>query len=728
MARQSNYLCRLMSFQDQLLPKISIVGDIMGPALANFDGLLSMPGGCGEQNLAKFAPNIYILDYLTATNQITKKTKEDALRYITTGYQKELRYRRGEGEYSAFGSRDRKGSGMITAFLIRLYARARRHVFVDEDEIKQSVGWLKQKQKSSGCFPVNGQVFDRSLQGGVHRELIITAYTTIALLEAGFKNTTMVSNALDCILGKLDDTILNAYATSLATYTLILADHPKGGIMLSRLKNMAISLKGGQLYWSAKSTGSGASDRGTFSSVAADVETTGYALLSYLHHKEHSEDVTKIVKWLSKQRNHRGGFSSTQDTCVALQALSEVAEIYYWGNTQMNLTISAIINNRFSQEFVITDINRLILQRSKIPRKLLPNTLTLNASGSGCAFVQVSVKYNVPAIEIPSAFDLKTSVHRRDAREEEETTSCHPLRLQIEAKWLKKDVSNMAIVDVKLVSGFIANKKSLELKLRHSKNVASCSTRSNNDETHLRRYEIDGQRVILYFNKIKAMIFSLDIIQSTVVKNAQPGVVSVYDYYDPDSQAKILYNITENDCHGRERKGCPLTPCGSHSHCTNINGSYTCQCESGYTSSNGGQSCTATECPEDWKKIDGLCFYISNDTASSWNSARDDCRERGGHLTVPTNSEMNGIVLHAIQQRNIESVWIGVYRKYERKFYEVGGDEIFYHNWDYMEPNNVGGKENCVELRNLPHFSKKGGWNDVPCNRSDLHYVCQRCL
>ncbi|XP_028417105.1 alpha-1-macroglobulin-like [Dendronephthya gigantea] len=314
-----------------VLPKISIFGDIMGPALANFDGLLSMPGGCGEQNLAKFAPNIYILDYLTATNQITKKTKEDALRYITTGYQKELRYRRGEGEYSAFGSRDRKGSGMITAFLIRLYARARRHVFVDEDEIKQSVGWLKQKQKSSGCFPVNGQVFDRSLQGGVHRELIITAYTTIALLEAGFKNTTMVSNALDCILGKLDDTILNAYATSLATYTLILADHPKGGIMLSRLKNMAISLKGGQLYWSAKSTGSGASDRGTFSSVAADVETTGYALLSYLHHKEHSEDVTKIVKWLSKQRNHRGGFSSTQDTCVALQALSEVAEIYYWG-------------------------------------------------------------------------------------------------------------------------------------------------------------------------------------------------------------------------------------------------------------------------------------------------------------------------------------------------------------------------------------------------------------
>ena len=29
------------------------------------------------------------------------------------------------------------------------------------------------------------------------------------------------------------------------------------------------------------------------------------------------------------------------------------------------------------------------------------------------------------------------------------------------------------------------------------------------------------------------MSFTLDIIQSTVVKDAQPGIVTVYDYYDP---------------------------------------------------------------------------------------------------------------------------------------------------------------------------------------------------
>jgi hypothetical protein len=42
------------------------------------------------------------------------------------------------------------------------------------------------------------------------------------------------------------------------------------------------------------------------------VEMTGYALMSYLKREGSISDVTKIVKWLSKQRNNYGGFASTQ--------------------------------------------------------------------------------------------------------------------------------------------------------------------------------------------------------------------------------------------------------------------------------------------------------------------------------------------------------------------------------------------------------------------------------
>ena len=60
-------------------------GDILGRALKNLDGLLRMPYGCGEQNMALLAPNIYILEYLTNTQQITAEIKARATNFLTSG-------------------------------------------------------------------------------------------------------------------------------------------------------------------------------------------------------------------------------------------------------------------------------------------------------------------------------------------------------------------------------------------------------------------------------------------------------------------------------------------------------------------------------------------------------------------------------------------------------------------------------------------------------------------
>ncbi len=75
-------------------------------------------------------------------------------------------------------------------------------------------------------------------------------------------------------------------------------------------------LLGGQIFWSGRNDKSVPTEVPTdysgYQPPPADVEMTGYALMSYLKRKEMLEDVTKIVKWLSKQRNEYGGFSSTQ--------------------------------------------------------------------------------------------------------------------------------------------------------------------------------------------------------------------------------------------------------------------------------------------------------------------------------------------------------------------------------------------------------------------------------
>ena len=57
----------------------------MGNAIQNLHQLLQMPYGCGEQNMALFAPNIYILDYLNHTGQLTEAVKSKAIGYLVAG-------------------------------------------------------------------------------------------------------------------------------------------------------------------------------------------------------------------------------------------------------------------------------------------------------------------------------------------------------------------------------------------------------------------------------------------------------------------------------------------------------------------------------------------------------------------------------------------------------------------------------------------------------------------
>lgn len=57
----------------------------MGTAMQNLHQLLQMPFGCGEQNMVLFAPNIYVLDYLNKTGQLSEEVKSKAIGYLVSG-------------------------------------------------------------------------------------------------------------------------------------------------------------------------------------------------------------------------------------------------------------------------------------------------------------------------------------------------------------------------------------------------------------------------------------------------------------------------------------------------------------------------------------------------------------------------------------------------------------------------------------------------------------------
>ena len=141
------------------------------------------------------------------------------------------------------------------------------------------------------------------------------------------------------------------------------------------------SAQPGKLFWTAKP------NRGYITSQ--DVEMTAYNALTLIKHKRLSEAL-QAIKWLASQRNSKGGFKSTQDTMIALQAMAEYTLQTTKSDNDLKLKVKA------GEDFVydITKENGLLLQSDKL--NLDPADLpkvTAEVDGEGCFMVQNILRY-----------------------------------------------------------------------------------------------------------------------------------------------------------------------------------------------------------------------------------------------------------------------------------------------------------------------------------------------
>lgn len=133
----------------------------MNCILQNLDSLLTVPTGCGEQVMSKLAPNLYILRYLNATDQLTDAVRNKAIEYIKIGYQKILTYLHGDGSFSAFGERDGLGSMFLTTFVLKTLTLAQSYIYIDNNMLNRSRNWIFEHQLENGCFPPLHHSFQR---------------------------------------------------------------------------------------------------------------------------------------------------------------------------------------------------------------------------------------------------------------------------------------------------------------------------------------------------------------------------------------------------------------------------------------------------------------------------------------------------------------------------------------------------------------------------------------
>ncbi|MCJ8735439.1 hypothetical protein PDJAM_G00246920 [Pangasius djambal] len=503
------------------IASVSVLGDLMGRALRNLVSLLAMPYGCGEQNMLLFAPNIFILQYLESTNQLTPQIRSTAETYLVSGYQGELAYKHTDGSYSAFGMSDASGNTWLTAFVMKSFGNAKRYIFVDQVFVDQAKAWLGQQQQANGCFASVGQLFHTDMKGGVNDEVTLSAYITAAMLEINYTVTDpVVSKSLECLRNAYSQ-VDSTYASALLFYTFTLAgDQGMRNTLISALNAKAI-ISGGGRHWSRVNDGS--------VTDSLEVEMTSYVLLALMSGPQLSGfDLgysSSIVYWLSQQQNAFGGFASTQDTVVALQALAKYSLATYSPAGDVTVTITS--PSGMITTFTITQSNRLLYQESQLQE--VTGDYNIKAEGKGCVYVQFSLRYNIPPPPDQSSFTVSASASGNckvpnPSLEVTVTVRYNGQRLE----------TNMVIINVKLLSGFRVDETSVKL----------VNSKSDSTDGAVKRVDQADGEVIIYLNGLtngKEKVYTLTIVQDIAVENLKPAVVKVYDYYETGDSAVTDY-------------------------------------------------------------------------------------------------------------------------------------------------------------------------------------------
>jgi CD109 antigen len=499
---------------------LALTGSFLTQTIEGLDQLLQMPFGCGEQNMLMFAPDVFVARYLKETNQLKPEIMAKAEKLMITGYQRELTYRRSDGSFSAFGESDDEGSLWLTAFVLKTFSQAKDLMFIDDAVLDEAKDWIAQQQRPDGSFEAVGFVHHEDMMGGVQGKTALTAYVAIALMEAG--ETSASGKAIDYLEGKLGD-IDDPYTMAIVAYALELAESPSRDQAHDQLMAMAEEDDDG-LHWGGDEPMPLADEqpepmpRG-FPVVAQStaIEATGYATLALNTHGDRL-NASRAARWLVTRRNAYGGFGSTQDTVVALQALTEHAA---GAASDVDLTVTVKAGGQ-SEQVTINSGNYDVLQVLDVPAGAQVN---VRAEGKGEVVVQHVARFNLPqAEEQGEIFNINVDY----GTEQVEVNDTITVDVNVQFNPPEPLKAGMVVVDVAVPTGFEPVAESIEEAVAQ--------------EPRMKRYDVAGRKVIFYIEDMEpgdSIAFSFDARALYPVQ--AKGVASqAYSYYKPEWRGETL--------------------------------------------------------------------------------------------------------------------------------------------------------------------------------------------
>ncbi|XP_036383937.1 complement C3-like [Megalops cyprinoides] len=511
---------------------ISVTGEVLSQTIqAAISGqpmgsLITQPTGCGEQNMISMTSPVIATHYLDKTGQWDKvgvDRRAQAIKYIQMGYTQQLAYRKTDGSYAAWIKRP--SSTWLTAYVAKVFSMAYSLISIQEDVICNALKWLVlNAQQPDGIFKEDAPVYHGEMVGDVRgkdADASMTAFVLIAMQEARAICVERVNRLPDSMkkasefLSRRINTLTNPYAVAMTSYALAL----EGKHQLPTLLRFASADKthwpvpGGNLF---------------------TLEATGYALMALVKAKEFDQ-AGRVVKWLTEQRFHGGGYGSTQATIVVFQAVAEymmeVSDVQ-----EIDLQVSLDISGRSRPvKWTFTNETAHVTRSEKT---LVEQDLKVTATGSGQGTMSVVTLYHaLPEDNNTDCknFDLQVKIEKQPEVGDENALETY--KMTIEMTYLSPDNATMSILDITMLTGFTADEKDLERL-------------TSGRDRYVQKIETDKQlsdkgSLIFYLDKVSNMLSDKVVFRvhkMTEVGLLQPAAVTLYEYYAMENRCMKFYH------------------------------------------------------------------------------------------------------------------------------------------------------------------------------------------
>ncbi|XP_045124583.1 C3 and PZP-like alpha-2-macroglobulin domain-containing protein 8 [Portunus trituberculatus] len=416
---------------------VTVSGDVFGPvrsdAILNFQQAFKGRFFKSNDGVAfNFGSTVWTLHYLRLTNQLSTAETKKAFQFLNVQLAGLLtRYKDGAFKMWHFS----QPSVWVTAWTLRVILAAQLEdwenlVYVEPRLITDTIEFLIKHQAPDGSFhetvhydnaTLSYTMSFKGLSGGDpmrprdenDKPLVALTALVVTLLREALPTVTgevhgkAVGAKLRAIrfLERHLDQLWDPYEVAITTYALTMVASTEKEVALKILESMGRKSTEGGLHWSRDTMSSSnrlAQDNQRSFLLPKDpqewdsyaVETTSYALLTFLLREGVTPRVESIVRWLTSVRDWDMAFSSTVDTVLAMQALAEYSHRARLRDvTNLDVRVEASSSPGFSEEVPIT--NQSISARHSFPIPRPWGHVYLEARGSGQAVAQMEITWGV---------------------------------------------------------------------------------------------------------------------------------------------------------------------------------------------------------------------------------------------------------------------------------------------------------------------------------------------